>query len=136
MVQKAIDEDVKQNYTEAYKQYMNSLDYFMLALKCEYVSNICSYWNGDLIYADEKNEKSRLLIQTKINEYLTRTEVLKEHISSQGEKRSRSAVGVNGSGGSTGGGGTKCVLFIFTWFAHAYERTSAGKTTTMGRTPR
>ncbi|KAF4562451.1 AAA ATPase family protein [Pleurotus pulmonarius] len=89
MVQKAIDEDVKQNYTEAYKQYMNSLDYFMLALKYE------------------KNEKSRLLIQTKINEYLTRTEVLKEHISSQGEKRSRSAVGVNGSGGSTGGGGTK-----------------------------
>lgn len=41
MVQKAIDEDVKQNYAEAYKQYMNSLDYFMLALKCEYVYNIC-----------------------------------------------------------------------------------------------
>jgi vacuolar protein-sorting-associated protein 4 len=34
MVQRAIDEDVKQNYPEAYKQYQNSLDYFMLALKC------------------------------------------------------------------------------------------------------
>jgi len=34
IVQKAIDEDVKQNYPEAYRQYQNSLDYFMLALKC------------------------------------------------------------------------------------------------------
>lgn len=36
LVQKAIDEDVKHNYPEAYKYYQNSLDYFMLALKCEY----------------------------------------------------------------------------------------------------
>lgn len=36
MVQRAIDEDVNQNYSEAYKQYQNSLDYFMLALKCEH----------------------------------------------------------------------------------------------------
>jgi len=35
IVQKAIDEDLKQNYAEAYKLYQNSLDYFMLALKCE-----------------------------------------------------------------------------------------------------
>jgi hypothetical protein len=34
-VQKAIDEDVKQNYEEAYKGYQNALDYLMLALKCE-----------------------------------------------------------------------------------------------------
>jgi hypothetical protein len=33
-VQIAIDEDKKQNYPEAYKQYQNALDYFMLALKC------------------------------------------------------------------------------------------------------
>ncbi len=32
-MQIAIDEDKKQNYTEAYKQYQNALDYFMLALK-------------------------------------------------------------------------------------------------------
>ncbi|KAJ8508631.1 hypothetical protein ONZ45_g9117 [Pleurotus djamor] len=89
IVQKAIDEDVKQNYPEAYKQYQNALDYFMLALKYE------------------KNEKSKLLIRTKINEYLQRAETLKEHISSQGEKRARDAIGVNGSGGSTGPGGKK-----------------------------
>ena len=35
MVQRAIDEDVKQNYAEAYRLYQNSLDYFMLALKCK-----------------------------------------------------------------------------------------------------
>jgi vacuolar protein-sorting-associated protein 4 len=34
IVQRAIDEDVKQNYAEAYKGYQNALDYFMLAMKC------------------------------------------------------------------------------------------------------
>jgi hypothetical protein len=37
LVQVAIDEDKKQNYPEAYKQYQNALDYFMLALKCLFV---------------------------------------------------------------------------------------------------
>ncbi|KAK7019720.1 Vacuolar protein sorting-associated protein 4 [Paramarasmius palmivorus] len=69
IVQKAIDEDVKQNYSEAYKQYMNSLDYFMLALKYE------------------KNDKSKLLIRTKINEYLARAEMLKEHLGAQAIRR-------------------------------------------------
>ena len=34
LVSVAIEEDNKQNYAEAYKQYSNALDYFMLALKC------------------------------------------------------------------------------------------------------
>ena len=34
IVQKAIDDDKKQNYQEAYRQYQNALDYFMLALRC------------------------------------------------------------------------------------------------------
>ncbi|KAJ3828937.1 P-loop containing nucleoside triphosphate hydrolase protein [Lentinula raphanica] len=90
LVQKAIDEDIKQNYDVAYKQYMNSLDYFMLALKYE------------------KNEKSKVLIRTKINEYLSRAETLKTHINQQSEKRGKSAMGV--SGGSTGIGpsGRQC----------------------------
>ena len=37
LVQIAIDEDKQQNYPEAYKQYQNALDYFMLALKCSSV---------------------------------------------------------------------------------------------------
>jgi hypothetical protein len=36
MVKEAIELDTKQSYAEAYKQYMNSLDYFMMALKCEW----------------------------------------------------------------------------------------------------
>ncbi|KAF8168466.1 P-loop containing nucleoside triphosphate hydrolase protein [Crassisporium funariophilum] len=80
IVQKAIDEDVKHNYAEAYKYYQNALDYFMLALKYE------------------KNEKSKQLIMSKINEYLGRAETLKEHLM---EKPGKSAVGVNGSGGAT-----------------------------------
>jgi len=37
--QRAINEDVKQNYAESYKQYMSSLGYFMLAQKCMCVVN-------------------------------------------------------------------------------------------------
>ncbi|KAJ7836399.1 P-loop containing nucleoside triphosphate hydrolase protein [Mycena olivaceomarginata] len=81
IVQRAIEEDVKQNYAEAYKQYQNSLDYFMLAMKCR------------------KNEKSRSLIRAKINEYLARAETLKEHLVN-GEKNKKAAV-ANGSGGGT-----------------------------------
>ncbi|KAF7293750.1 AAA-domain-containing protein [Mycena chlorophos] len=82
IVQKAIDEDVKQNYAEAYKQYQNALDYFMLAMKYE------------------KNEKSRTLIRAKINEYLARAETLKEHLVN-GEKNKKAAV-ANGAGGAGG----------------------------------
>ncbi|KAH9487275.1 Vacuolar protein sorting-associated protein 4 [Psilocybe cubensis] len=85
IVQKAIDEDVKHNYAEAYKHYQNSLDYFMLALKYE------------------KNDKSKALIKSKINEYLGRAETLKEHLMT--DKRGKNAVGVNGSDGSTGPSG-------------------------------
>ncbi|KAF5312666.1 hypothetical protein D9619_003634 [Psilocybe cf. subviscida] len=82
IVQKAIDEDTKHNYAEAYKYYQNSLDYFMLALKYE------------------KNDKSKLLIKSKISEYLGRAETLKEHLMT--EKKGKSAVGVSGSGGASG----------------------------------
>lgn len=34
IVQRAIDEDINQNYAEAYKLYQNALDYFVLAHKC------------------------------------------------------------------------------------------------------
>ncbi|PPQ98062.1 hypothetical protein CVT26_003288 [Gymnopilus dilepis] len=82
IVQKAIDEDTKHNYPEAYKYYQNSLDYFMLALKYE------------------KNEKSKQLIKSKINEYLGRAETLKDHL--MNEKKGKSAIGVNGGGGAAG----------------------------------
>ncbi|KAK2459760.1 hypothetical protein APHAL10511_008192 [Amanita phalloides] len=89
IVQRAIEEDTKQNYAEAYKLYQNSLDYFMLAMKYE------------------KNDKSKQLIRVKTEEYLHRAEKLKEHLASLEEKRGRAAVGINGSGGGIGGGGRK-----------------------------
>ncbi|KAF8839932.1 AAA-domain-containing protein [Paxillus ammoniavirescens] len=88
IVQRAIDEDVKQNYAESYKQYMNSLDYFMLAQKYE------------------KNEKSKILIRGKIEEYLSRAETLKKHIQAQDEQRSRKVVSANGSATTVGGKGS------------------------------
>ncbi|KAG6821439.1 Vacuolar protein sorting-associated protein 4 [Arthromyces matolae] len=78
MVQRAIDEDIKHNYAEAYKLYQNSLDYFMLAMKYE------------------KNDKSKALIRSKINEYLTRAEKLREHLEAQ--KNTKSAVGIGSNG--------------------------------------
>ncbi|KAL1676653.1 AAA-domain-containing protein [Schizophyllum commune] len=95
MVKSAIDEDVKQNYAEAYKLYQNALDYFMLALKYE------------------KNAKSKELIRNKIVEYIQRAETLKEHLASTNgasgnTKGAKSAVGVSGGGGSQGAvGGRK-----------------------------
>lgn len=57
------------------------------------------------VVADEKNEKSKVLIRTKIEEYLTRAETLKKHIQAQEEKRSRKAVSANGSASTVGGKG-------------------------------
>ncbi|KAG5338243.1 Vacuolar protein sorting-associated protein 4 [Termitomyces sp. Mn162] len=78
MVQRAVDEDSKQNYAEALKLYQNSLDYFMLALKYE------------------KNERSKALIRDKILEYLNRAETLKGHIASP--KNAKDAVGIGANG--------------------------------------
>ncbi|PFH48218.1 hypothetical protein AMATHDRAFT_66050 [Amanita thiersii Skay4041] len=89
IVQRAIDEDTKQRYAEAYKLYQNALDYFMLAMRYE------------------KNDRSRTLIRTKFEEYLRRAEKIKEHLTSVEEKRGRAAVGVNGSGGNVGASGQK-----------------------------
>ncbi|KZV89574.1 hypothetical protein EXIGLDRAFT_618008, partial [Exidia glandulosa HHB12029] len=86
IVQRAMG-DLKQNYAEAYKQYQNSLDCFMLALKYE------------------KNDKLKALIKSEVTEYLDRAEKLKVHLSSH-EKRSKFAVSVDGKGASTG---KKCV---------------------------
>ncbi|CAL1696916.1 unnamed protein product [Somion occarium] len=90
IVQRAIEEDTKGNYPEAYKQYQNALDYFMLALKYE------------------SNVKSKQLIRAKITEYLGRAETLKEHIQQGDDKKAKRAVGVNGTpNGGTGGAGKK-----------------------------
>lgn len=57
------------------------------------------------VATDEKNEKSKVLIRGKIEEYLTRAETLKKHIQAQEEKGSRKAVSANGSASTVGGKG-------------------------------
>ncbi|KAF8188279.1 P-loop containing nucleoside triphosphate hydrolase protein [Mycena galopus ATCC 62051] len=63
IVQQAIEHDKAQNHSQACKEYMDALDYFMLALKYE------------------KNEQFKLLIRSKIDDYLSRAETLKAHLS-------------------------------------------------------
>ena len=58
-------------------------------------------------HPDEKNDKSKQLIRSKINEYLTRAETLKQHLTT-GEKSKKNAVGANGMvNGGSGAAGKK-----------------------------
>jgi len=82
---------------------MNSLDYFMLAQKCQLISPFHDTWYHpgshhppDRCHTDEKNEKSKILIRCKIEEYLSRTETLKKHLQAQEEQKSRS-ISANGT---------------------------------------
>ncbi|KAF8344251.1 putative VPS4-vacuolar sorting protein, partial [Cantharellus anzutake] len=80
IVQKAIEEDGKGNYSEAYVQYQNCLEYFLLALKYE------------------KNANLKKLIHQKVKEYLGRAEKLKDHLDKSAEKKAKgAALGANGS---------------------------------------
>nr|GAT43292.1 AAA-domain-containing protein [Mycena chlorophos] len=63
IVNKAIEHDKAQNHAQACKDYMDALDYFMLALKYE------------------KNDQFKILIRSKIDDYLARAEVLKKTLS-------------------------------------------------------
>jgi len=101
IVQKAIDHDSKQNYAEAYKYYQNSLDYFMLALKCRYLLPLfCLFIQSQISIQDERSGKSKELLIAKTQEYLQRAEALKRHLTS--EEKGKNAIGVNGGGGATG----------------------------------
>ncbi len=127
IVQKAIDEDVNQNYAEAYKQYQNALDYFMMALKCTPLPLVpvpilgdrrAVNWIADPLlqpFIDEKNDKLRVLIRKKVDEYLDRAEKLKTHIA----KAETKTPGVIGSNGKVTGGG-KCVSSLSPFDYHAW----------------
>ncbi|ODQ68386.1 AAA-domain-containing protein [Nadsonia fulvescens var. elongata DSM 6958] len=82
LVQKAIEADTATRYEDAYKLYFQALDYFMMAIKYE------------------KNPKSKELIRSKLTEYLTRAEQLKEHLDKQERKKES---GEEKSGGSNAG---------------------------------
>ncbi|KAN0094918.1 hypothetical protein V8E55_003205 [Tylopilus felleus] len=70
----AIDADNSQNYGEAYKQYMKSMDYFMFAQRYELT------------------EQSRSLIRSEVAEYLSRAESIKRHLNSLKELKTTNNV--------------------------------------------
>lgn len=59
---------------------MDALDYFMLALKCMSDFTSCFRSKGSF-GADEKNEQFKILIRSKIDDYLSRAETLQKHLS-------------------------------------------------------
>ena len=61
-----------------------------------------------LRWPDEKNERSKTLIRSKIGDYLSRAEALKVYLANADEQRARKAVGANGiANGGIGAGGKK-----------------------------
>ncbi|ORX66070.1 AAA-domain-containing protein [Linderina pennispora] len=80
IINKAIAEDTAGNYEEAYKLYMNALEWFMTAMKYE------------------KYEKRKEHIRKKLAEYMDRAEQLKELIAKQQGKQKAVAVAGNGGG--------------------------------------
>lgn len=66
---KATEEDKAENFEEALRLYMTSLDHFMAAIKYE------------------KNPKTKESIRLKVNEYMKRAEVLKTQIAGKGPKK-------------------------------------------------
>ena len=87
IVQKATANDAAGDYDTAYQQYHQSLELFMLALK----------W--------ERNPQNKLVIRSKVGEYMDRVEKLKNHLADTdaGSKKKPAAVGSNGK--VSGGGG-------------------------------
>lgn len=57
----------------------------------------------NLTDTDEKNDKLKIIIRNKIDEYLGRAEKLKEYLAKGEEPRSRGAVGANGATSGVGG---------------------------------
>ncbi|GAM20431.1 hypothetical protein SAMD00019534_036060 [Acytostelium subglobosum LB1] len=88
IVKQATEQDEAKNYAEAYKLYMHSLDWFTTAMKYE------------------KADKTKLMIKSRIMEYLMRAEQLKEHLEKNKVERktkvsaggARSSSPVNGAG--------------------------------------
>ncbi|KAF2717867.1 AAA-domain-containing protein [Polychaeton citri CBS 116435] len=85
-VKKAIEQDTAGAYENAYQQYYQALELFMLALK----------W--------EKNAKSKEMIRQKAGEYMERAEKLKNHLESEKNKKKPAAMGANGRAGTNGAG--------------------------------
>ncbi|KAL9611600.1 MAG: hypothetical protein Q9167_003758 [Letrouitia subvulpina] len=96
IVNKAIENDNAGDYEKAYPLYDSSLDFFLLALK----------W--------EKNPKSKDMIRTKVREYMSRAEKLKNHLAENGKGgKKAAAMGANGKatsgprGAKVSGNGSK-----------------------------
>ncbi|XP_063900708.1 vacuolar protein sorting-associated protein 4B-like [Zophobas morio] len=82
LVNRAATEDRSENYSEAYQLYVQALEYFTYAIKYE------------------KNVKMKETISSKVNQYLTRAEQLKEYL----DKKQKKTPMAQGSGGATGNG--------------------------------
>jgi len=67
----AMDADASQNYAEAYKLYMKSMDHFMFAQRYDL------------------NEQSRTLIRSEVAEYLSRAETIKKHLDALKDSEAR-----------------------------------------------
>ena len=85
LVQRAIDQDLTQNYGDAHRQYLYSVEYFRLALKCSPILFTLPLMLTR--HTDEKSDKNKQLIRSKIKEYLARADTLKGYLERERSKK-------------------------------------------------
>ncbi|KAJ2494733.1 Vacuolar protein sorting-associated protein 4, partial [Coemansia sp. RSA 2049] len=88
IIKKAISEDTAGNYEEAYKLYINGIEWFFTAIKYE------------------KNERTKQSVRKRLVEYTDRAEQLKAHIAKMRDSKQQ-AVAVGGSSSSVGSSSKK-----------------------------
>ncbi|KAJ1732553.1 Vacuolar protein sorting-associated protein 4 [Coemansia sp. Benny D160-2] len=88
IIKKAISEDTAGNYEEAYKLYINGIEWFFTAIKYE------------------KNERTKQSVRKRLVEYTDRAEQLKAHIAKMRDSKQQ-AVAVGGSNSSAGNSSSK-----------------------------
>ncbi|KAJ2089096.1 Vacuolar protein sorting-associated protein 4 [Coemansia sp. RSA 986] len=82
IIKKAISEDTAGNYEEAYKLYINGIEWFFTAIKYE------------------KNEKTKQSVRKRLVEYTDRAEQLKAHIAKTRDNKQPVAVGNSAQSGN------------------------------------
>jgi len=103
---------------EALKLYQNALEYFLTALKCRCLLALSKFRSTSqssgqvnslfscsmAMEIDEKNERTKDTVRTKVIEYMDRAEKIKDHLIRLEAKPKRKALTGSSNGNGNGGG--------------------------------
>lgn len=93
LVTRATEEDKNKNYAEALRLYEHGVEYFLHAIKCEFVQYLLLNYYIDMFFVhtiatdEAQGEKAKESIRTKCLQYLDRAEKLKEYLKKGSKKK-------------------------------------------------